>query len=73
MISIIGAIIGAVQGDTGSSSLITNDSAQSGGTNSQPAPQPAPKSAPQPAPKPEVRTPEQVRASLMQQLNEFRD
>lgn len=64
VISIIGAIIGAVQGDTASSSISGNGTAQSGGTNSQPAPQPAPK--------PKVRTPEQVRASLMQQLNEFR-
>ena len=58
VISIIGAIIGAVQGDTGSSS-IANDSAQSA-TNSQPAP------------RPKERTPEQVRASLTRQLNEFR-
>ncbi|MCQ9349100.1 CAP domain-containing protein [Corynebacterium phoceense] len=72
MISIIGAIIGAVQGDTASSSISGNGTAQSGGTNSQPAPQPAPKPAPQPAPKPVERTPEQVRASLMRQLNEFR-
>lgn len=64
VISIIGAIIGAVQGDTGSSSPNANDFSQSGGTNSQPAPQPAPK--------PVERTPEQVRASLMQQLNAFR-
>lgn len=60
VISIIGAIIGAVQGDTGSSSISANDSAQSGGTNSQPTPRPG------------ERTPEQVRASLMRQLNEFR-
>lgn len=72
VISIIGAIIGAVQGDTASSSISGNGTAQSGGTNSQPAPQPAPKPAPQPAPKPVERTPEQVRASLMRQLNEFR-
>lgn len=60
VISIIGAIIGAVQGDTGFSSISANDSAQTGETNSQPTPRPG------------ERTPEQVRASLMRQLNEFR-